>query len=84
MGKDNYASRPLGKRIMFSCEKGILLSSVDGMQTMSEEVEELNSTQEEADTKITIHCLQIASNSSNESTPKNYVGAPCITCLYWL
>ena len=35
---------------------------------MSEEIEELNSTQEEADTKIILHCLHIAATSPETST----------------
>ena len=54
---------------MFVCdEKCISITSWDGQQTLSEDVAELTSTQEEADTKIIFHCLHVAAHSPTEST----------------
>ncbi|XP_041373542.1 uncharacterized protein LOC121386637 [Gigantopelta aegis] len=67
--KDKYGSKLLGKKVLFVCEnKYISLSNSDGTHTVSEEVEELISTQEEADTKIILHCVHIAFNPTDEST----------------
>ena len=39
------------------------LRSQDGMETITDELEELKSTQEEADTRIVLHCLHSAEES---------------------
>ena len=67
--KDKYASKLCDKQILFTCvEKCVRLTSVDGQKSLSEEVHELCSTQEEADTKIILHCLHVAANSADAAT----------------
>lgn len=66
---DKYAPRLIDKKILFVCEKQcICLTSQNGENTQSEEMTELYSTQEEADTKIILHCLHIAADSPEDST----------------
>ena len=56
--QDKYATKLKGRQIMFVCgDHCTCLLSADGLTTLSESVEELCSTQEEADTKIDLHCL---------------------------
>ena len=66
---DIYASKLFRKDIFFVCEgKCIHLTSLNGETVLKEEVEELNSTHEEADTKIILHCLHVAAKTSESST----------------
>ena len=66
--KDTYANRLVGKKLFFVCgEECFCLSSKDGESVTKELQEDLCSSQEEADTRIILHCLHICRNSS-EST----------------
>ena len=56
--QDIYARKLLHRSIFFVCrDTCILLSSEDGVTTDSIPVHELSSSQEEADTKIILHCM---------------------------
>ena len=67
--QDKYATKLKGRQIMFVCgDHCTCLLSADGLTTLSESVEELCSTQEEADTKIVLHCLNASKVSSKETT----------------
>ena len=64
-----YSAKLVERRILFVCERDCTsITSSDGKTTESEDVEELHSTQEEADTRMILHCLHVASHSSSEST----------------
>ena len=65
---NKFAPKLHGRTIMFVCEDTCTkLTSVDGLTTLSEQVLELCSDQEEADTKIILHCLHIGQNSPQDS-----------------
>ena len=60
---DRYASWLHGRSVYFVCEEEVLcLSSEDGVKTVATHVELLYSEQEEADTRIILHCLFAASS----------------------
>ena len=62
--QNKYAMKLQDGKIYFVCEDTCYyLRSQDGMETITDEVEELKSTQEEADTKIVLHCLHSAEDS---------------------
>lgn len=66
--KDAYAEKLIGRKVIFVCgEECFCLSSVDGETVTKEPQEELFSSQEEADTRIILHCLQISQNSSDNT-----------------
>ena len=59
----------LGRKIFIVCEKTcLLLTSSDGKHTDANEVVELQSSQEEADTRIVLHCKRMAAELSPDST----------------
>ena len=60
---ERYTAKLKGRRVFFVCENKCFCLSSNGKDTVCEEVDELNSTQEEADTKIIVHCLNIAATS---------------------
>lgn len=61
---DKYASRLQGRMLYFSFKESCtLLSSEDGIITDSQPVQSLSSSQEEADTKIILHCLYSSMDS---------------------
>eukprot|EP00745_Piridium_sociabile_P026705 TRINITY_DN42673_c0_g1_i18.p1 TRINITY_DN42673_c0_g1~~TRINITY_DN42673_c0_g1_i18.p1 ORF type:complete len:760 (+),score=189.88 TRINITY_DN42673_c0_g1_i18:236-2515(+) len=69
--KDNnrYAPKLQGRQVLFVCqEKCVRLTTVNGQTTLSEEVEELCSNHEEADTRIVLHCLHIAASAPDDAT----------------
>ena len=56
------------QKVYFVCEdKCICLTSPNGQVTSAEEVDELKSSQEEADTRIILCCLHIAGESAMNS-----------------
>ena len=58
--KDTYANRLVGKKLFFVCgEECFCLSSGDGESVTKQFQEDLCSPQEEADTRINLHCLHI-------------------------
>ena len=64
---DKYASVLQNKRIFFVVENTcVQLSSEDGITTDSKPMHELNSSQEEADTKLILHCLYAAQHATTE------------------
>ena len=77
--KDTYAERLLGRKIFVACEETcLLLTSSGGKHTDATEVVELQSSQEEADTRIVLHCKHMAAELSPDSTivvrsPDTYV-----------
>ena len=63
------AERLLGRKIFIACEETcLLLTSSDGQHTEAAEVVELRSSQEEADTRIVLHCKHMAAELSPDST----------------
>jgi len=53
-----YASKLFGLTVLFVCEESCVeLRSEDGITVTSTEITDLHSTQKEADTRITLHCL---------------------------
>ena len=57
------------KSPMFVCGKTVTkLHSPDGRITKAEEVRRLYSSHEEADTKMVLHCLDIASHAEDNTT----------------
>ena len=65
---EKYAERLKQRKLYFVCGKEcFMLSSADGNSVSSLHVNELDSSQEEADTRIILHCLHVASNSSESS-----------------
>ena len=67
--KDTYAERLLGRKIfVVSEETCLLLTSSDGKHTEATDVVELRSSQEEADTRIVLHCKHMAAKLSPDST----------------
>jgi len=64
-----YASKLFGHTILFVCEESCVeLRSEDGITVTSTEITDLRSTQEEADTRIILHCLYAAEHQVNDST----------------
>ena len=67
--KDTYAERLLGRKIFVVCEETcLLLTSSEGKHTEATDVVELRSSQEEADTRIVLHCKHMAVELSPDST----------------
>ena len=57
-----------GKHLVFVNEREcIILKSIDGKNVVTEEVEKLCSSHEEADTRIILHCNDVAANSPESS-----------------
>ena len=68
---DKYATRFLGRQIYFVCEeKCVCLTSLDGVTTSTVPTDSLNSNQEEADTRIVLHCLHVTEPSTSETVVK--------------
>ena len=66
--KDKYAWKLNGKSLIVVNERScISLRSLDGKSIISEEIEELCSSQEEADTRIILHSKHVAANSPSNS-----------------
>ena len=61
-------SRRLHEKEIFCENRCVLITSPHGKKTLADEVDELNSSHEEADTKILLYCLHIALLSTYEST----------------
>ena len=59
-----YAPKLQGKHLVFVAErKCISLRSIDGKNVVTEEIEKLCSSHEEADTRIILHCNNVPANS---------------------
>ena len=68
MEKGKYAPKLQGKHLVFVNEREcISLKSIDGNNVVAEEVEKLCSSHEEADTRIILHCDDVAANSPESS-----------------
>ena len=68
MEKEKYAPKLQGKHLVFVNEREcISLKSIDGNNVVTEEVEKLCSSHEEADTRIILHCNDVAANSPESS-----------------
>ena len=65
--KGKYAPKLQGKHLVFVERKCISLKSIDGKNVVTEEVEKLCSSHEEADTRIILHCDDVAANSPESS-----------------
>ena len=66
--KRKYAPKLQGKHLVFVNEREcISLKSIDGNNVVAEEVEKLCSSHEEADTRIILHCNDVAANSPESS-----------------
>ncbi|KAK3745436.1 hypothetical protein QZH41_005085 [Actinostola sp. cb2023] len=66
---DRFAEKLQGREVVVVCEeKAVCLTGVNGQQTVSEEMLELCSTQEEGDTKMILHCHHNAANTPETST----------------
>jgi len=66
---DNYAHHLYGRSVYFVCEtECVCLPSDDGVMTTVTDIVSLQSEQEEADTRIILHCLFVAATSSADST----------------
>ncbi len=64
--KDEYAAKLHGRELMFVCgEECIALTSNDGREVKGRVIQELASSQEEADTRIILHCC-LASNAEKD------------------
>ena len=67
--KDKYARMLVGRKVYFVCaDMCTCLTTTDGQYIIPEDTDDLRSNQEEADTKIVLHCLHIAVHSSSDST----------------
>lgn len=67
--QDKYAPRLHMREVLFVCEKRVIkLHSPGGRITIAEEVRRLYSSHEEADTKMVLHCLDIASHTKDNTT----------------
>ena len=66
--KGKYAPKLQGKHLVFVDErKCISLKSIDGKNVVTEEVDQLCSSHQEADTRIILHCNDVATNSPESS-----------------
>ena len=66
MAEGDYAPKLKGRRVTFSVENECTcLSSPDGTRVVSESVPELESSQEEADSRIILHCCHQAATESS-------------------
>ena len=66
--KDTYANKLVGRKLFFVCgEQCFCLSSEDGESVTKELQADLCSSQEEADTRIILHCLHISRTCSQSS-----------------
>ena len=72
--KGKYAPKLQGKHLVFVERKCISLKSIDGKNVVTEEVEKLCSSHEEADTRMILHCNDVAANSGECSV--RLVGSP--------
>ena len=62
--KGKYAPKLQGEHLVFVKErKCISLTCTDGKNVVTEEIEKLSSSHEEADTRIILHCNDVAANS---------------------
>lgn len=58
---ETYAARLRGRQVLYVCEdECVQLQSEDGLVVTASAVPALNSNQEEADTRIILHCLHAA------------------------
>ena len=74
-----YGSKLLGCTIPFVCEEScVKIRSEDGITVTSTEITDLRSTQEEADTRIILHCQYAAEHHVNDSTNCGDVFVICI------
>ena len=59
--KDTYANKLVGRKLFFvCCEQCFCLSSEDGESVRKELQADICSSQEEADTRIILHCVHIS------------------------
>ena len=66
--KRKYAPKLQEKHLVFiNGRECIILKSIDGKNVVTEEVEKLCSSHEEADTRIILHCNDVAANSPESS-----------------
>ena len=66
--KGKYAPKLQGKHLVFVDERTcISLKSIDGKKVVTEEVEKLCSSHKEVDTRIILHCNDVAANSPESS-----------------
>ena len=61
--KGKYALNLQGKHLILLMRESISLKCIDGNNVATEEVEKLCSSHEEADTRIILHCNDVAANS---------------------
>ena len=67
--KDKFARMLMERKVYFVCaDMCTCLKTTDGQYIIPEDIDELRSNQEEADTKIVLHCLHIAAHSSSDFT----------------
>ena len=65
----NYARRLHGRNVYFVCEtECVCLTSDDGVTTTATDIVSLQSDQEEADTRIILHCLFVTATAPTDST----------------
>jgi hypothetical protein len=63
--KEKYAAQLVGRHVFFvSCEECVTLTSTDGITVECIPVPSLSSSQEEADTRILLHCFHVATSST--------------------
>ena len=66
--KGKYAPKLQGKHLVFVDERTCISSkSIDGKKVVTEEVEKLCSSHKEVDTRIILHCNDVAANSPESS-----------------
>lgn len=66
---DKYASRYHGRKIFFVCQhQCFCLESHNGFVTTSSAIESLFSDQEEADTRIILHCLHVCQTAAPKTS----------------
>lgn len=63
--KDAYASRLKNRQVLFVYKETCYSLTSDGHTVQTEQIEELSSSQEEADGRIILHCLHIAHMQPN-------------------
>ena len=80
--KGKYAPKLQGEHLVFVKERKCISSTcTDGKNVVTEEIEKLSSSHEEADTRIILHCNDVAANSPKSS---GILGDPLIpTCLFY-
>src|SRR6218665_320732 len=63
-----YAAALHGRQVLFVCEEQcVCLSSTEGNETVSSPIPELFSLQEEADTRIALHCQHACQQTSTDN-----------------